>query len=853
MTVVCFRFPFSVTFVFMLFLLPARLAGMADTVGRSIGTGVISGVAAGTVSSLWIKAGLMAIIVVAAILMLIWNRRLRTEVAKSMKLMNELRESRKKYSLLIRTIADAVLIIDPNTRSISDCNPAACRMYGYKRRELRGMSPVLLSAEPEKTMNFLGRNLLEIDRIRNIRKDKSEFIVSIHGNIIQVDNADYLVAVIHDITGLVESENVILDREEGLRTTLNSIGDAVIATDMDEKIIRMNPVAETLTGWTFREAGKRHIDEVLKLISTSNGEPLSLLIKSVFSIKKVISLTSDISLVSKDLREYKVTYSISPILDKHYKCLGAVMVIKDITLDYFRDQELKLWAERLNIAADVARFGIWEYVLSHNGRPGIVVNDNWRELYEYTDNSIPIQEFWENGIHPDDHEAAMNAMNNAISGNDISFETEFRFVTSSHSIKWIYVLCKVVEYNEQGAPCRLVGIHQDISPHKHTEGMLIQARKQAEAANQAKSQFLATMSHEIRTPMNGVLGFIDLLRDTELDELQSKYLNIASKSCHAMLALLNDILDFSRIESGKLQLRPETFNLDDFLRQLEETISVLIPSGQIELNFSIPAPLPRWIQGDQVRLRQILYNLLSNAIKFTDHGSVLLETTAKENDGVAVLEFSVKDTGIGIDSEDLESIFEKFNQLDNSLVRKYGGTGLGLTICQELAQLMGGKIEARSIPGEGSAFTFKVVMPTVEHDKPTPDERRNGNDMFKGKVLVVEDDRISMLVIKQQLTKHGCEVQVAQDGKEALQLLSAEKFDLVFMDCKIPDIDGYELTLRVRKEKHINHDTPIVALTADAFPETRKKCLDVGMNDYISKPVSVKCLLSTLAEFIPKA
>ncbi len=803
--------------------------------------------------SMYIRIGLVSAIGAGFILLLLWNYRMRKEISRSRNIMLALRENRQRYRMLLKTIDDAVLLTDIDTKTIVDCNPAACRLYGYERKELIGLTPEQISAEPGKTLEHINKLTRKVSRVKHIKKDGSTFYVSSSNNSLRLDDGNYLVSVIRDITDIVESEKNLINREEGLKTTLNSIGDAVIATDTEDFITRMNPVAETLTGWKFTDAINKPIEQVLTLINAKTRDPISSMTRTVFKIKKVISITSDISLISRKGREYRINYSVSPILDKRHNSIGAVMVIKDISFDFQREQELKLWSERLGIAANVARFGIWEYIFPPKDRPGIIVNENWRMLYGYENTSVPIQEFWENGIHPEDRDKTLAALNNAISGRHLEFEAEFRFIPQLGQEKWIYTLGRIVEYNEQGKPQRMVGIHQDITSRKQTEGLLIQARKQAETANQAKSQFLATMSHEIRTPMNGVLGFIELLRETSLDEAQEKYLDAASKSCHAMLALLNDILDFSRIEAGRLQLRPEHFNPEEFLRQLENTMSSLLGEKNIDLKFINPANLPRWVLGDPVRIRQILFNLLSNAIKFTDHGFVSLVTSVKTTGNAAHFEFAIKDTGIGISEDDLQMIFERFNQLDNSLVRKFGGTGLGLAICDELAKLMEGSLSVESKVGEGSVFLFTVSLPIVEMAKKTPVELAGEKPVFKGKVLVVEDDRINMMVIRQQLTKYGCEVETVQDGESAVNTLATEKFDLVIMDCRIPVMDGYEATAVIRSGHEINRETPIIALTADAFPETRQRCLDAGMNDYMTKPLQVEQLLKILHNFLPRA
>lgn len=801
-------------------------------------------------NGLWLPAGLGALagLLPACVYILLSNYAARRTVKRQKLLIDKLNSGRKYFRLLVDTMDDAMLLVNLDGMRIVDCNATACALYGYSRNELMGMSIMELSAEPEETAASISDTREYVARRKHRRKNGEKFTVNIRNKVLEIDNQVFHVSMIRDIGDLLAAEDEVMRREESLRVTLDSIGDGVAATDTEFRITRLNPVAEQLTGWHDAEAVGQPAAAVVRIVNSFTRESMPSLLKAVAKTRKVLSLTSDIVLVSRDNREFRINYSVSPILDARDRCIGTVMVIRDVSAEYQRDMELRMWSERLRMAADVARFGIWEYSFNSGD---LVVNDTWRVLYGF-DGGMRLLDFWKQGIHPYDREHTMLAFNHAIRGDSISFESEFRFITPSGSVKWIYALCKVVESDSNNRPLRMIGVHQDISSRKQSEEQLVRARHSAEAANQAKGQFLATMSHEIRTPMNGIIGFVELLRESELDDTQRKYVETAARSCYALLALLNDILDFSKIESGKLQLKTERFSLRELLSSLEGAVSALTVGKNIHISFITSPDLPEWLEGDETRLRQILMNLLNNAIKFTDEGVVSMETFAERVEGKLRLEFHVRDSGIGIAGDELRRIFEKFHQLDSSPVRKYGGTGLGLSICQELAQLMGGSIDVESSVGKGSTFIFKLTLPlssgcqspAVHDDKPKS---------LKGKVLVVEDDRVNMLVLKQQLSKYGCTVEVAADGREALGKLEADAYDLVFMDCQLPVMDGYEATAAIRTGDGLNRHTPVVALTADAVSTTRDKCFEVGMDAFMMKPISVNQLLEVARRFLDKA
>nr|WP_315252652.1 PAS domain S-box protein [uncultured Flavobacterium sp.] len=519
-------------------------------------------------------------------------------------------------------------------------------------------------------------------------------------------------------------------------------------------------------------------------------------------------------------------------------------IARDIT-DIRKTQEKLLSSEKsLNEAQKIAKIGSWDFIL-------MTQELNWsNELYEIFEfekipNDIELYSKYLSCFCPKDFEELKRNIDNTIT-NKVPYEMEHQIVLPNQTIKWVFCTgVSIVDDNDN--VIALKGVVQDITQKKQIDDT-IKAKEKAEASNKAKSDFLSNMSHEIRTPLNGIVGFTDLLLKTKVDKNQLEYLTTVNESANTLMEIINNILDFSKIESGKLELISEEIDIYELSNQIINLFKYEANHKKIDLVLHIDHAVPQFIKGDSFRLKQILVNLLSNAMKFTFSGHIKLNIMQEDSgEKMSSIKFSVIDTGIGIQSQNQEKIFQSFIQADNTTTRKYGGTGLGLAISSQLLALKKSELKLSSSFGIGSEFFFIITFEKISQKQNNPftvmnfesnKPSKSSNMLDNYKILIAEDNKINMLLAKTLVKKivANCTIIEAVNGYDAVALSEIEFPDLILMDIQMPVQNGYDATIAIRKSKTIMH-TPVIALTAGVLNGEKEKCISHGMSDYITKPI----------------
>jgi PAS domain S-box-containing protein len=485
--------------------------------------------------------------------------------------------------------------------------------------------------------------------------------------------------------------------------------------------------------------------------------------------------------------------------------------------------------------------------------PNIVsyISDNIRQ-FGYDPKDLILQnKVFSDIIFSEDRDRVLEQFNQDLKqGNEFSAK-QYRIITANGQICWVFDFTLIVR--EEDDSVWFYGYMLDITAQKTLEADLLEAKEKAETANVAKGYFLSNISHEIRTPLNGIIGFIQVLLNTPLNTEQKDYMDLINSSGRNLMKIVNDILDFSKMESGKLDLIVTDFNPRYLIDDVIKSFSISSTKRKVDLRMRVSDQLPNIIYGDMMRLRQILINLMQNAYKFTETGYI--EITAdvyNQFDEDIRLLFSVRDTGIGIDPMKQRDIFENFTQADPAITRKYGGTGLGLSIVKKLVSIMGGFIWVESEPQKGSNFFFILNFKSKAADRPRyelqlEEANKDKEPLPKMLILLVEDEPINQLVTKKQLERWNLEVRIANNGKEAIEIMLDYQFDCILMDIQMPEMDGVTATGIIR-EREFGSDShvPIIAFTAAAMSGDRERFLEAGMDDYIAKPIDVDNLYRIL-------
>lgn len=543
-----------------------------------------------------------------------------------------------------------------------------------------------------------------------------------------------------------------------------------------------------------------------------------------------------------------------------YIALGASVLLLSLAMAIFllirqrgelvaREHELRESEHSLAEAQRVGGLGSFSRDLATGEA---VYSDEYRRIFGISEVSLTTREEIIERVHPDDRAHLRATLDDLARDGKVSdyIEQVFRVATQDGQWRWVHGVAEL-RGTENGKAVKMVGTVHDVTAEREIQSALIAARDAAEEATRAKSEFLAIMSHEIRTPMNGILGMLAVLDDTSLTDDQRKLVSVARTSADSLLVLLNDILDMSKIEAGKMEFELSTFELLPLARSVIHLYSPQARTKGIALDSVVDQGTPPVVVGDAGRIRQVLLNLVSNALKFTTHGSVTIRLCSPISPGMTV-RFEVVDTGVGIAEDKHDAVFVSFNQIDRSYARRFGGTGLGLSICRSLIEAMEGKIGFDSAAGRGSRFWFELPLQAsqVSVRKETRDDE--GQQPAKAlRILVAEDNATNQMVARMLLEGLGHKVDVVNDGLEAVQAVDRRTYDLVLMDVSMPVMDGIEASNRIREMGEPYSSIPIVALTANAMSADREVFLSAGIDRVVTKPIVKAKLEALLSEIKP--
>ena len=810
----------------------------------------------------------------------------------------------------LRTLSRAVehshasVVITGTEGTIQYVNPGFVVTTGYSCEEAMGKNPRILKSNlhsPEFYAQMWQRLVRgEVWRGEICNRKKSGEPYWEDATIAPVLDADgrttHFVAVKIDITARKQAERkvaeavVLLQRTTAFQQAiLNSAEYSIIATELHGTITAFNAGAERMLGYRAEEVvGKleplmihdRHeVVQRARALTAELGFPVDAGFEA-FVVKARLGQPDEHewTYVRKDGTRFPVLLSLTSIRDPSGQVTGFLGIAQDVTARKEAEAALRASEERHRLLAENMRDVVWIGDLSERTTyvsPSIKLLNGYSPE-EWVGRSIEEKFTPESAARLQSRFAEVLgqlATDPTTISQCVSIEAEYRCknggaVWTELNMTWIV--------GENGAPVGVMGVTRDISVRKRAAQELeANARKleQAnhdlekaniaiQAADRAKSEFLATMSHELRTPLNGVIGMAELLRHTQLDQRQRQFVDACHSSGKSLLDLINDILDFSKIEAGKLELEEHDFDVALLVQEIVDPLALLARQKGLQFTSRVAPQVRRWVRGDSTRLRQVLVNLIGNAIKFTEAGEVALNVApAQMHDGQTAIRFEVSDTGIGIPPDRIDRLFQSFCQADSSTTRKYGGTGLGLAISKRLVELLGGRIGVQSAVAQGSTFWFEVPIRLADAEpagKERPAESTAAplpsHDNLQGRrVLLVEDNRVNQMFAGEVLRRAGVECRTAENGRQAIEAIPNEPFDLVLMDCQMPEMDGFEAVRRLREMEQSGRlagHLPVIALTANAVQGDRERCMEAGMDTYISKPFAPQDLLQVMGHLL---
>jgi len=767
--------------------------------------------------------------------------------------------------------AHAIAILHQNGYIVW-ANPAFCELTGYSANEAIGLHMSALRSDQQSPAHF--RSLMDAilagkkweGRLVNKRKDGSLYddemaITPIRNSAGEIT---HFVAIKRDVTERKREEQETLFKNALLQAQSETTIDGILAVNEAKKIILSNQQFARM--WNLPPGmGSDGNDQVVLQHVTDQVADHQKFIERVLYLYEHRQEKSRDEIRLKDGRIFD-RYS-APLIDSAGDYRGRIWYFRDVTENIRGQEKLRASEEQFRQLAE----NINEVFFALELEPVRIVylSPAFEEIWGRSrQEAYGRPEVWVESVFPEDRERVLNSYFQCLQG--VRAEAEYRIRRTDGGERWISARLSPV-HDGEGKCVRVVGIAEDVTARQEKEKalretheklqaaleesrqyatQLIQARDAADTANRAKSEFLANMSHEIRTPMNGILGMTELVLETELTEEQRDSLGLVKVSAEALLNVVNDILDFSKIEAGKLDLESIPFDLRESLGETMRALDFRAQGKGLELIYEVQPDVPDAVLGDPGRLRQVLVNLIGNAIKFTDRGEILMsvsqETTSSE---WVTLHFAVQDTGIGIPADKAQKIFEPFSQADGSTARKYGGTGLGLTICTKLVGMMNGRIWVESEEGKGSTFHFTASL-GLQKEPPTHPAPTNPEQLRNLEVLIVDDNFTNRRILHSMATRWGMRPTAVESGQAAMEALQIAKragrpFPLLLLDCQMPEMDGFALAEQIQRDRDLGPVT-VMMLTSAGHLGDAARCRELGISAYLVKPFHQADLLAAI-------
>ena len=782
-------------------------------------------------------------LLLAVLLFWVWDVRLTRHIQKKTR---ELRSSEERLRAIFQSSPDAIFI-ESEEGVVLDANPVACAFHGLTHEELVGTHVVDLVPDDQREsveINFPKWFTGELKRYEGFSNAAGgrEVPVEVIGAPLLYEEQQAVVLQVRDMTERKLAEQALKQSEARYRGLIELQSSLITRMDTEGRFTFVNEAFCRFVGRTRGELIGEFfhpyvyyddLDQPRRAIKDLvNGEERKVVIEHRMRAQAHIAW---------------VQWEDTAIYDES----GSVVEIQTVGYDTTERRRIH---EALEESERRLRFLFEEIphiaVQGYNEAHEVLFWNRASELlYGYSRDEAMGKKIEDLVVPPDQRAQIAEAIDHWRETGQPMPAGEMMKCRSDGQLVPVYA-SRLATKNARGEREMYV-VDVDLSELKRASEELVKAKDFAERASRAKSEFLANMSHEIRTPMNGVMGMTHLLLDTGLDDEQRELAQTVMDSTKELLIIIDELLDISRIEAGEVRLQMEPFCPRETVEKVTLLFADRASKKGVDLLVAVHPDVPQKMMGDAGRIRQVLINLVGNALKFTHDGQIQIRLQAEKIDHGWNLLVDVKDTGIGMNQELQERVFDKFSQGDTSSTREHGGAGLGLAITKQLVELMGGKISVTSEEGQGTMFDFNIILPALEEDViPVADKPIDKKSTeLAAEILLVEDNLVNQKVATAMIKKLGCTVTVARNGAVALKVISDQRFDLIFMDCQMPIMDGFETTRAIRQMVGAIRDIPIVAMTAHALKEDRQKCLDAGMDDYLSKPVHRDELLAVLQKY----